>query len=561
MATAGFVSQLRTARWRLARIIPFARPYRKHFFILLATLTLISGLGAVSPIIIGRVVDVLTSRRLGELLFLVSVQLVISLTQGALSYLHGKNSILFSEQLARDIRTTVAENLRHSKIEQIVLRPLGEITNRIDGDVEAVIGAILNVLPTFESAVNVLLMLVIMPFVNWRLSLISLIFVPAWFFLSFSSAPRFSKLREELSRRRDGLDTIITEDLSVGGIVRAKITACYDLAHERLHGQLNKVIEARLALNSISCRLNLSQTALSSIAPAAVLLFGGFLVARGEATVGSLVTFLGLLGRVYGPIAAIAGIQTQVLALGGIFSRIIEFLDITLERHGEMKPRSYDVEIDNVSFGFGERTILSGISVTIAEGERLLIMGPSGCGKTTLSRLIVGLYRPTSGEIRVGGLPLNTLDINDYRRNIGYVSQDHVLFTGTLRENLTYGLGVCPDRQIWDILATCELDSVVQSWPSGLDSIISSQGSALSGGQRQRIALARALLGGPRVLILDEATSSVDPKMESRIVGYILQRFPKATIVVISHRPSNLLSDGSDYTTLDLGSVAEYAYS
>lgn len=274
--------------------------------------------------------------------------------------------------------------------------------------------------------------------------------------------------------------------------------------------------------------------------------YGGFRVAEGTMTTGSLVAFLLYLFQIIYPITAFAMFFTELSKAKGATDRIIDILNVPLENgHNgiSLEITNEAVVFKNVSFSYDKNhPVIQNVSFEAQSGEMVAFAGPSGGGKSTLFALIERYYNPTNGEILIGHTPIHDLSIECWRRQIGYVSQDSAMLAGTIRDNLCYGLDQeISDKQLWHVTRMAYADEFIQAFPDGLNTEVGERGVKLSGGQRQRIAIARAFLRNPKILLMDEATASLDSESESVVQEALSLLMKGRTTFVIAHRFSTIV--------------------
>lgn len=520
----------------MKRLSPQIKRHHGTLIIMIIALIVNSLIGLVSPMVTGNIIDALPQKDLSRIVFFVLLLLLSSVAQSFIGYLQSKKATEFAQSFGIDLRLALAAKLRHAELSEFTVRPIGELTNRVDSDVQSVVAVFLTILPSAVSALSLVWMLIILPILNWRLALVPYFFIPLWFLSLLVSAEKISTTTKSISEARDKFDTVLTEDLSFRGILRVKMFGMYAKDAQRMHSALSDVASLFFKKLRLSFPINLFQTLISAGAAGSVLLLGSWLIIRGELSIGVLVAFLGLMSRTFAPIGAIANMQLQMVSLTGIFDRFFELFDLASETSGENAPGVPFVVFKNISFSYGSKQVLDQVTATIPRGSRVALMGPSGVGKTTLAYLLMRLYKPTSGDIYLGGQPIETIDLESFRRTVNYVPQEHGLFTGTIRQNLIYGCEDVSADEINNVLNICALSTFIKDLPAGLESFVGTEGSMLSGGQRQRLVLARALLTGPKILILDEATSAMDHDTEEYVLASIEKELPETTIILISHR-------------------------
>lgn len=279
-----------------------------------------------------------------------------------------------------------------------------------------------------------------------------------------------------------------------------------------------------------------------------IIAYGGMRVASGDMTTGTLVAFLLYLFQIIAPLTTLTMFFTQLQKAKGATERIIDILDEPLEHSQTGIDKiitQQPITLEDVSFSYLENEpVIQNLSFTAAPGEMIALAGPSGGGKTTIFSLLERFYEPTSGVIKIGNTPLTDLSMKSWRSQIGYVSQESSMMAGTIRENLTYGLDDAkeiPDEVLWQVAKMSYADQFIKEFPDGLDTEVGERGVKLSGGQRQRIAIARAFLRDPKILMMDEATASLDSQSEEIVQKALFKLMAGRTTFVIAHRLSTIV--------------------
>ncbi|MGB6408054.1 MAG: ABC transporter ATP-binding protein, partial [Planococcus donghaensis] len=289
--------------------------------------------------------------------------------------------------------------------------------------------------------------------------------------------------------------------------------------------------------------------------------YGGIRVANGEMSTGSLVAFLLYLFQIIVPMATFARFFTELQKAKGATERIIGILELPLEEPAQQEGidiAGKTLSVENLSFSYDQgEPVLQDVSFKAQPGEMIAFAGPSGGGKTTVFGLLERFYEPSSGEIWIGDMPIRNISIASWRDQIGYVSQESAMMGGTIRENLTYGL---PDaetiqtEELWRVTRMAYAEDFIREFPDGLDTEVGERGVKLSGGQRQRIAIARAFLRDPKILMMDEATASLDSQSEGIVQQALSRLMEGRTTLVIAHRLSTIV-DADKIVFIEKGRV------
>jgi subfamily B ATP-binding cassette protein MsbA len=381
---------------------------------------------------------------------------------------------------------------------------------------------------------------------NWRLTLITIVALTAF---AGMMAVAFKRLRP-IFRERSVINAEVTGRLTetLGGIRIVKVYTAEDREQgaftegvERLFTNIRRTITGTSAVGS-------GTTVIVGIIGVLVTVMGGKAVLAGTMTVGSLVMYIFYVGMVAQPLVQIASIGTQISEAFAGLDRIREIRDMDTEDMRDADKAAVpdvrgDIEFQNVCFEYVQDVpVLHDVSFRAPAGSTTALVGSSGAGKSTLIGLVMAFYHPTSGRVLVDGHSLEELKLHEYRSHLGVVMQDNFLFDGTIRENIAFGRPDATDEEIETVARVAHVNEFVDSWEKRYDTVVGERGVKLSGGQRQRVAIARAILADPHVLILDEATSSLDSESEAMIRDGLRKLRAGRTAFVIAHRLSTIES-------------------
>jgi ATP-binding cassette, subfamily B, bacterial len=539
----------RRVDWK--RIGALFAPYWRQQTTVLACIVAVSALGLVPGFITARIIDSAIPRRdLTELGIDVGIILGSALLAGAVGVLQGYLNSVVGEGIMRDIRTSLVAHLHRMPLHFFTGTKTGEIMNRVSNDVDNVDNVVTGTLTTIVTNIVVIATTLVAMFLwNWRLALISVVIVPLMVFPLGPVGRRMYAIRKKTREKRDEIESITQETLSISGITLIKSFAREAYERSRFYDVGTRLMQLEIDLAMVGRWFLASVTAMVVVGPALVWFGGGWLAISSGLKVGVIVAFVSFIqGRLYGPAAALAGIQVQIVSALAVFERIFEYLDMTPEEYdppGAIALPSVvgDIRFENVVFAYeGSRDVLDGISFHVRPGEVAAFVGPSGAGKTTITQLVPRFYDPQGGRVLVDGHDLRTVTLESLRRDIGIVTQETYLFHDTVASNLRYGKPGATDSELEAAARAANIADFIASLPHGYETVVGERGHKLSGGERQRLAIARVLLKDPRILILDEATSSLDYENEAAIQRALEVVMRGRTSLVIAHRLSTVLA-------------------
>ncbi|MFN9559619.1 MAG: peptidase domain-containing ABC transporter, partial [Dolichospermum sp.] len=382
---------------------------------------------------------------------------------------------------------------------------------------------------------------------SWKMALLALIIVPPFALLALIATPFLQRISREIFNAVNQESSYLIEALT--GVRTVKATAVEQTVRWHWEELLNKEIKTNFSGQVIGNRLQIFSNTIEAIATTALLWFGAYLVIHNQLTVGQLVAFNMLLGNIINPFQRLIVLWNELQEVVIAVERINDVLDTEPEEdlqnqsRQNLPPIQGHIRFENVTFRYhpeSDINILENLSFEIKPGQMVALVGRSGSGKTTISKLVIGLYPPTDGKVLIDGQDITSLSLRSFRQQIGVVDQDTFLFGGTIRENISLGH---PGIALSEVIAAAKMagaDEFIKKLPMGYESQIGEGGGLLSGGQRQRIAIARALLGNPKLLVLDEATSHLDTESE-RIIQQNFNTILKGkTTLVIAHRLSTV---------------------
>jgi len=548
---------------KLIGIFRFVLPYRWTFIVGLMALGLSSGTLLSFPYFAGKLLDVAQGKTNFILTTINQIGLAligILLIQGVFSFLRVYTFTTVSERTLADLRQHIYSKIIWLPISFFDQRRVGELISRITSDVSTLQDTFTFTLAELLRQLLVLLIGVPMIFILFpHLTIFMLLTFP----VLILAALFFGKFIRKLSKKtQDQLATsnvIVEETLHSIAVVKSFTNELFEVL--RYKKALNEVVNT--AIHASKFRgVFISFTIVALFGGiVAVSWYGAYLVQANEISVGDLFSFVLYTTFIGGSIAGLGDIYSQLQRSVGASERILEILDQPDEQSSSSHTLklSGEIEFDNVQFSYPTRpdvTVLKGISFLIKPGEIIALVGPSGSGKSTIINMLMRFYSPSGGQIRVDGKKASDYNLSDYRANIGVVPQEVILFGGTIRENIAYGKTSATEGEIIEAARKANAWEFIESFPEKLDTVVGDRGVKLSGGQRQRVAIARAILKDPAILVLDEATSSLDAKSEQLVQEALEKLMENRTTVVIAHRLSTIRKVDSIFVIKD-GSITE----
>ncbi|WP_210367089.1 ABC transporter ATP-binding protein [Bacillus sp. REN3] len=424
----------------------------------------------------------------------------------------------------------------------------GETVSRVVNDTSIVRDLITNHFPQFVTGIiSIIGAIVILLVMDWKMTLLMLVSVPVTLAIMIPLGRQMAKISRGLQDETATFTGHITQTLGETRLMKAS-TAEHIEEAKGLKG-IENLLRYGLREARIFALIGPIMYLVIMVVVVMIIGYGGMRVANGTMSTGSLVAFLLYLFQIIMPITSFAMFFTQLQKAKGATERIIGILEEQLEesRNGiEMDISGEPITIENVTFSYSEgEPVLEDVSFEAQPGQMIALVGPSGSGKTTMFGLLERFYEPTKGEIRIGSTSIQQLSLASWRSQIGYVPQESAMMAGTIRENLYYGLEeaeLISDERLWEVARMAYAEDFIKEFPNGLDTEVGERGVKLSGGQRQRIAIARAFLRDPKILMMDEATASLDSQSETIVQQALSRLMEGRTTFVIAHRLSTIVN-------------------
>jgi ATP-binding cassette subfamily B protein len=536
-----------------------------------------TGLSLVVPRIVSQTIDALENDQSGRLATYALALLVVAVVRFVVSVGRRLATGKASLGIEYDLRNRMWAHLLRQPSGYFDRWPTGQLMSRAMSDVQNVRMFLGYGIVFFATSIVTMVAIAIILFVtDWQLALLSLAFFPFLMLATIRFSRRLAPILKDVQQRI--ADVTATAEENVVGSRIVRIFAREDDELAKFSDRSYKVFEASVAAARTRAVYIPIIAFLPNLGVALLLYYGGRQYIQGDIQLGPLVAFYLYLMMLVTPasfIGFLTGLAQRAIASG---ERVYEILDAPLEMTEKPDARALRdafgiaagegpdgagpagpagaVTFDDVSFSYGGREVLRGVSLELPAGRTVALVGHTGCGKTTLTNLVPRFYDTTGGRVLVDGQDVRDLQLADLRRHIGIVNQDPFLFSASIAENIRFGRPEATDDEVRAAARTAQADDFIERLPDGYETVIGERGHTLSGGQRQRIAIARALAMDPRILILDDATSSVDVETEFRIRAALQEVMRGRTTFIIAHRPSTI-SLAEEVVVLDQGRIEE----
>lgn len=537
----------------LKRILAYLKPYRLQFAFVFIAILFSAVVGLFPSLITGRIVDeALGGKNMSLLIQLLLLALLTLVGSQAIGVLQSYINSWISQRIIFDMQNQMYSHLQQMPHSFYTTEKQGDILTRMDNDISGVGSVITNTLTTSVSSVAILIATLVALFsLNWKMALVGIAMVP----LTLIPARRAGRARwqilSEAQGERDNLNQLISETLSVSGSMLMKLFTREKSEYDRFVSVNERVTKLTLKeLRSGKWFVMLIGT-FSQIGPLLIYFAGGWLmISRHDAalTIGTITAMIALVNRLYGPVGSLLNIGVDFTRSLALFTRIFDYYDkeVTIKS----KPNAVqpdlshpDIRYQHVTFTYEQKEpILKDVSFTIPAGSMVAIVGPSGAGKSTIVNLLLRLYDANDGDVTIAGVSVRDFDLTYLRQNIGVVTQDAYLFNGTIRENLLYAKPDATQEELEHACKVANIHEFIAAQEAGYDALVGNRGLKLSGGEKQRLSLARVVLKDPKILVLDEATSSLDSISENAIQNALEAVMKGRTSIVIAHRLSTVLA-------------------
>jgi ATP-binding cassette, subfamily B, multidrug efflux pump len=556
------VEKAQNPRKALSRLLPYLKPFKNAMLAVLSCVVLYTLLGLMGPYLLGRAIDQFIGRNdpagLGRIaLLMLFVYLFNNLFQVVASWVMSR----VSQQALRNLRRDLFQHIQSLSIGFFDTHPAGELMSRLTNDIDAINQAVSqNVTSLLASVLSLVGILIAMFVLNSWLALATLLVVPIMIWFTEFVAKYTRKGFRELQKQLGGLNSVMEESISGQKVVKAFRRNQSVIETFREKNQL--VYQASVYANTYAFLLMPLTNVLGNFFVIVLAGLGGWLALQSLVSVGMIATFINYGQNYVQPLRQLANLYNSIQAALAGSERVFEIIDTAPETPDV--PDAYPLHavkgcviFENVRFGYQEDVpIIKGMSLEAKDGKTTALVGPTGAGKTTIINLLNRFYEIKDGSIKIDGKDIRNIRKADLRQQLGLVLQDTFLFADTVMENIRFGRLDAKDEEVIRAAEMADADHFIRLLPQGYQTVLSERAGNLSQGQRQLLAIARAILADPGILILDEATSSVDTRTEARIQNSLLRLMKGKTSFVIAHRLSTI-RDADNVVVINQGEIVE----
>ena len=542
-------------------ILKYAKPYTKSLIFAFLCLALTSLINLVLPLIVRNMINAVVVLKNHEVLDGLAWDLIIIIGfQAAFAVTHNYIFGFVGHRMTTDFRIEFFSHIQSLSLRFFQERRVGEILSRMSNDISVIQNALVAIpVALLRQSITLLGALAIILYLNWKLTGLILLILPPLMIFARVFGRRLKVFSEKLQDQLAQAVVVLEEVMSSIKIVKSFTREPYE--RDRFQEKIETAFERAVDKLKISAFFGPFILGLTFLVSALLIWYGGYQVLQGATTPGELAAFFLYALIIAGPIGTFVRLYTQIQEARGAIQRVYEILDTEPIVQNPENPVSLEnitgsIQFENVSFGYQDTGVIHDVSFDVLPGQTVALVGPSGAGKSTIIKLLLRFFDPNSGTIRLDGHDIRTLDRKSFLSQIGLVPQETLLFGGTVRENILYGKLDATEAELEEAAQKANAHEFITNMEKGYDTIVGEKGTKLSGGERQRIAIARAILKDPKILVLDEATSSLDNRSESLIQEGLETLMAHRTTFIVAHRLSTI-HKADQIIVLDKGCIVE----
>ncbi|MBR5065692.1 MAG: ABC transporter ATP-binding protein [Oscillospiraceae bacterium] len=535
------------------RILRYLKPYWLQLLIVFAIIILSSVLGLLPSLITARIIDeALLGKDLALLIKLVVLAIFTLAMSNIVGVMESYINSWVSNRIVLDMKNEMFSHLQAMPHSFFTSEKQGDIITRMNSDISGVASVISSVLTNIISNICTVVTTIVALFrIDAKLSLVGILVIPLLVLPTKSAGRNRWQLLSESREKTDELNEIVNESLSVSGSLLIKLFTREEAVNRKFEQANKEVIDLSTKESRAGSWFRVIMGIFTNLGPLLIYLAGGYLIIKMNdtaVTVGTITATVSMINRLYRPVESLLNVSVDLTRSMALFTRIFSYLDMEPEIKNRMNPvkpsfsSGAEIRYDHVAFRYTDDIpLIEDLSFRVPSGKMYAIVGPSGSGKSTVVNLLPRLYDVKGGSVRVNGIDVRDIDLTYLRSNIGVVTQEAYMFNGTVRDNLLFAKEDATQEELEEACRIANIHDFIVSQPDGYDTQVGNRGLKLSGGEKQRLSIARVILKDPKILILDEATSSLDSISENSIQNALDVLMKGRTSIVIAHRLSTIL--------------------